>query len=127
MARALIPSDAVIVSPSCPGLEISKLDSRIANIRKDETHKFTSGYVKNHAVIVLGDLHSKGMSASAAGTAEQPGTKVKQKSGVNRVIPRQGRGELGWNTNKSGLAVLLTTSRKGTAASSAPLVTTLHR
>ncbi len=69
--------------------KISKLDSRIADIRKDETHKFTSGYVKNHAVIVLGDLHIKSMTASAAGTAEQPGRKVKQKSGLNRAILRQ--------------------------------------
>ena len=48
-----------------------------------------SGYVKNHAVIVLGDLHIKSMTASAAGTAEQPGRKVKQKSGLNRAILRQ--------------------------------------
>jgi putative transposase len=75
--------------------KISKLDSRIANIRKDESHKFTSGYVKNHAVIVLGDLNIKGMSRSAAGTAEKPGTKVKQKCGLNRAILRQGWGELG--------------------------------
>ncbi len=75
--------------------KISKLDSRIAHIRKDETHKFTSGYVKNHAVIVLGDLHIKSMTASAAGTLEQPGRKVKQKSGLNRAILRQGWGELG--------------------------------
>ena len=75
--------------------KISKLDSRIAHIRKDETHKFTSGYVKNHAVIVLGDLHIKSMTASAAGTVEQPGRNVKQKSGLNRAILRQGWGELG--------------------------------
>ena len=75
--------------------KISKLDSRIAHIRKDETHKFTSGYVKNHAVIVLGDLHIKSMTASAAGAAEQPGRKVKQKSGLNRAILRQSWGELG--------------------------------
>ena len=37
--------------------KISKLGSRIVHIRKDETHKFTSGYVKNHTVIVPGDLH----------------------------------------------------------------------
>jgi len=48
--------------------KISKLDRRIANIRKDETHKFTSGYVKNHSVIVLGHLNTKSLTASAAGT-----------------------------------------------------------
>jgi IS605 OrfB family transposase len=74
---------------------LRKLDSRIANLRKDETHKFTSQYVKNHAVIVLGGLHIKKMSASAAGTRKQPGRKVKKKSGLNRAILRQGWGELG--------------------------------
>jgi putative transposase len=75
--------------------KISKLDSRIANIRKDETHKFTSAYSKNHAVIVLGDLNIKSMSASAAGSMEKPGKKVQQKSGLNRAILRQGWGEFG--------------------------------
>jgi putative transposase len=76
--------------------KMAKLDSRIANIRKDQTHKFTSAYSKNHAVIVLGDLSIKDMSASAAGTTDKPGKNVKQKSGLNRSILRQGWGELGW-------------------------------
>jgi putative transposase len=76
-------------------LRIRKLDSRIAKIRKDATHKFTTAYSKNHAVIVLGDLNIKSMSASAVGTTEKPGKKVKQKSGLNRAILRQGWGELG--------------------------------
>ncbi len=75
--------------------KISKLESRIANIRKDETQKFTTEYRKNHAVIVLGDLNIKSMSASAAGTNEKHGKNVKQKSGLNRAILRQGWGELG--------------------------------
>lgn len=75
--------------------EIDTIDSRISNIRKDQTHKFTSAYSKSHAIIVLGDLNIKSMSASAAGTAEKPGKKVKQKSGLNRSILRQGWGELG--------------------------------
>jgi putative transposase len=75
--------------------KIAKLDSRIANIRKDQTHKFTSAYSKNHAVIVLGNLNIKGMSASAAGTTEKPGTNVAQKSRLNRCVLRQGWGELG--------------------------------
>jgi putative transposase len=75
--------------------KIGKLDRRIANIRKDLTHKFTTAYSKNHAVIVLGDLNIKSMSAPAVGTTEKPGKKVKQKSGLNRAILRQGWGELG--------------------------------
>lgn len=75
--------------------KIRKLDSRIANIRKDATQKFTTTYSKNHAVIVLGDLNIKSMSASAAGTKEKHGKNVKQKSGLNRSILRQGWGELG--------------------------------
>jgi putative transposase len=75
--------------------KISKLDSRIANLRKDQTHKFTTRYSKNHAVIVLGDLNIKSMSVSAAGTIAKPGKNVAQKSGLNRSILRQGWGELG--------------------------------
>jgi len=75
--------------------KIAKLDSRIANIRKDQTHKFTSAYSNSHAVIVLGDLSIKDMSASAAGTIEKPGKNVAQKSGLHRSILRQGWGELG--------------------------------
>ena len=48
--------------------KIRKLDSRMANIRKDEAHKFTSQYVKNHAVIVLGEaLLASGYRASVNG------------------------------------------------------------
>ena len=75
--------------------KISKLDSRMANLRKDQTHKFTTRYSKNHAVIVLGDLDIKSMSVSAAGTIVKPGKNVAQKSGLNRSILRQGWGALG--------------------------------
>jgi len=75
--------------------KIGKLDSRIANVRKDQTHTFTHAYSKSHAVIVLGDLNIQNMSASAAGTIEKPGKNVKQTSGLNRSILRQGWGELG--------------------------------
>jgi putative transposase len=75
--------------------KIATVDSRITNLRKDQTHKFTSEYSKSHAVIVLGDLNIKKMSASAAGTVDEPGKNVRQKSRLNRSILRQGWGELG--------------------------------
>jgi putative transposase len=42
-------------------LKIAKTHQRIANIRKDAIHKFTSWLCKNHAVIGLEDLNVSGM------------------------------------------------------------------
>jgi putative transposase len=39
------------------------------------------------------NLQVSNMSRSAAGTVEQPGKKVKQKTGLNRAILDRGRGE----------------------------------
>ena len=52
----------------------------------DAIHKFTTGLAKAKPVIVVEDLHIRGMTASAAGTIDEPGTNVKQKSGLNRSI-----------------------------------------
>jgi putative transposase len=40
---------------------IAKVHARIANIRKDATHKLTSHLVKHHAFIAIEDLHVSGM------------------------------------------------------------------
>ncbi len=40
---------------------IAKTHARIANIRKDATHKLTSYLVKNHALVAIEDLHVVGM------------------------------------------------------------------
>ena len=71
---------------------IAKLHQHIANIRKDFLEKLSLKCCKNHAVIVREDLKIKNMTASAKGTAEEPGTHVKQKSGLNRAILDQGWG-----------------------------------
>jgi putative transposase len=52
----------------------------------DALHKLTTRLTKNHGVIVIEDLNIKNMTKSAKGTIEEPGTKVAQKSGLNRVI-----------------------------------------
>lgn len=41
--------------------KIAKQHARVANIRKDATHKFTSDLSKNHAKIAIEDLHVAGM------------------------------------------------------------------
>jgi len=40
---------------------IAKTHARIANMRKDATHKLTSYLVKNHALVAIEDLHVAGM------------------------------------------------------------------
>lgn len=66
--------------------QIGKLKARQANRRQDFTHKLTTGLAKNHGVIGIEDLRVKNMTKSAKGTVETPGTKVRQKAGLNRSI-----------------------------------------
>ena len=48
---------------------------------------------QNHAMVCIEDLQIRNMSRSAKGTAETPGKRVRQKSGLNRSILDQGWGE----------------------------------
>ena len=70
--------------------KIAKLHHKMANCRKDFLHKISHTISKNHAMICVEDLQVSNMSKSAKGTVEQPGTNVKQKSGLNRAILDQG-------------------------------------
>ena len=72
---------------------IQKIHGKISHVRHDFLHKVSTHLSKNHAMIVVEDLKIKNMSASAKGTLEVPGTKVKAKSGLNRSILDQGFGE----------------------------------
>jgi len=69
---------------------ITKLHSKIGNIRRDYLHKTTTAISKNHAVAVVEDLQVSNMSKSAAGNADRPGKNVRAKSGLNRSILDQG-------------------------------------
>jgi putative transposase len=66
--------------------KITKLHTKIANIRKDFVHQSSNDISKNHAVVFVEDLQVKNMSASAKGRKAKPGKKVRQKSGLNRSI-----------------------------------------
>ena len=72
--------------------KVTKLHRKIANMRKDFLHKLSTHLCNSHAVIYVEDLKIKNMMASASGTVENPGKKVKQKSGLNRTIGDQGWG-----------------------------------
>ncbi|SEA46401.1 putative transposase [Thiothrix caldifontis] len=85
--------------------KVQKVHTQIANSRRDFLHKATTTISKNHALVFIEDLRVRNMSQSAAGTAENPGTNVAAKSGLNKAILDQGWGEfrrqldykLAWN------------------------------
>ncbi|MGE0049287.1 MAG: RNA-guided endonuclease InsQ/TnpB family protein [Acidithiobacillus sp.] len=74
--------------------KITQLHQRIAEIRKTALHQVSQAISKNHAVVVLEDLKVQNMTASAKGTVEVPGRKVRQKAGLNKSILDQGWGQL---------------------------------
>ena len=62
---------------------------------RNECHRITTGLVKRFNLIAVEDLNIKNMAASAKGTVEEPGTNVRQKSGLNRSILEQTWGVIG--------------------------------
>ncbi len=71
---------------------ITRLHTKIANIRRDTLHKLSCTLSKSHAMIVLEHLQIRNMTKSSKGDADSPGKRVKQKSGLNRAILNQGWG-----------------------------------
>ena len=66
--------------------EVQRIHARIANVRLDFLHKTSTPVSKNHAMVVMENFEVRNMSRSAAGTVEQPGRNVKQKTGLNKSI-----------------------------------------
>jgi putative transposase len=72
---------------------VARLHEKAANARKDFLHKLTTEQTKTHSLICIEDLKVGNMSGSARGTLDEPGSKVKQTSGLNRSILDQGWAE----------------------------------
>jgi IS605 OrfB family transposase len=70
--------------------EISKLHHTIANVRQDFLHKLSTDISEKQAKVFVEELQIRNMSASAMGTVENPGRRVKAKSGLNKSILDQG-------------------------------------
>ena len=70
--------------------KVNAVHRRIANIRNDFLPQTTTAISQNHAVVVIEDLKVRNLSKSAAGTKENPGRSVKQKSGLNWSISGSG-------------------------------------
>lgn len=69
---------------------IGKLQSTLSDIRRNFNDQTSRLIVDSFDKIVIEDLNIKNMTASAAGTIEEPGSMVAQKSGLNRAILRNG-------------------------------------
>ena len=69
---------------------VQRLHAHIGNVRRDYLHKTSTVISKNHAMVCIEDLQVGNMSASAAGTIDEPGTNVRAKSGLNKAILDQG-------------------------------------
>lgn len=70
--------------------KLRTLHHHVLNARKDFLHKASTTLAKNHGIVVMEELKTASMSASAKGTSDTPGKNVKAKSGLNRSILDQG-------------------------------------
>ena len=70
--------------------KINTITGRVRNRRADFCAQTASELTTRNAVVVLEDLRTRNMTASAAGTIEQPGSNVRQKAGLNRAILDKG-------------------------------------
>jgi putative transposase len=66
--------------------KLGRLHARIARQRSDWLHKLSTALTDQHPVIAIEDLRVKAMSASARGSAQAPGRRVRAKAGLNRGI-----------------------------------------
>ncbi len=74
---------------------VAALQRTVRRQRAHVLHVASKCYAKNHGVVVLEALKVRAMTASAAGTAEEPGVNVAQKRGLNRAIAGAGWGLFG--------------------------------
>ena len=65
---------------------IGRLKTHIACIKHNHNHHVSKILTGKASTIILEDLNTKGMMASARGTVENPGKNVKAKTGLNRGI-----------------------------------------
>ncbi|MGW5415022.1 RNA-guided endonuclease InsQ/TnpB family protein [Actinomadura geliboluensis] len=73
---------------------IARLKAREADRRRDWVEKTSTDLARRFDVIAVEDLDVAGMTRSARGTIEAPGTGVRAKAGLNRGVLANGWGQL---------------------------------
>ncbi len=98
MARRQRGSRKQGIKPSNRYLKAKRLHARaqqkIVQARTDWCHQVSREIANEYNVVYMEDLDTKGMTASAKGTQEDPGKHVKQKAGLNHFILNSGWGKL---------------------------------
>lgn len=74
--------------------KIKRIWKDITDSRTDYLNKLSTAIAKNHGLVVAENLQISNMVRSAKGDIDNPGRRVKQKSGLNRSILRQSWGKL---------------------------------
>ena len=94
MARRQRGSRKQGIQPSHRYMKAKNLHARtvqkIVQTRTNWCHQVSREIANQYNVAYLEDLDTKGMTASAKGTKENPGKNVKQKAGLNRAILNSG-------------------------------------
>ena len=68
----------------------ARASQKIRQVNDNWTHQVSRQIADRYAMVYLEDLKTKNMTQSAKGTVAEPGRKVRQKSGLNRSIPKTG-------------------------------------
>jgi putative transposase len=69
--------------------QFTRFYRRLIHRRVDSMHKITTLLAKSHSQVVVEDLSVRNMTASAAGTRDNPGVNVSKKKQLNRAIRDQ--------------------------------------
>jgi putative transposase len=75
------------------GKLLTRTKAKAARLRLHWNHERTTEIAATHGVVVIEALKTRNMTASAAGTVDQPGKNVRQKAGLNRAILENGWGQ----------------------------------
>ena len=75
-------------------LRLRKTQRKLRHTRHNWHHHASKAVSRKACTVVVEDLRTQAMTRSAKGTAEEPGSNVRQKSGLNRGILATGWGQL---------------------------------
>lgn len=70
--------------------KLARTKAKAARLRLHWNHERTTEIARTHGVVVIEALNTRNMTASAKGTADNPGCNVRQKAGLNRAILENG-------------------------------------